>query len=88
MTANPVALRPVAPAPTQTRTAPHNLEAEQALLAAILSNNLDKKDTFGRRDHQLSFHQKPCRILNNFLSYEEYIAMLLFYSLLSRALYY
>ncbi|MBI3420051.1 MAG: replicative DNA helicase [Proteobacteria bacterium] len=54
MTANPIALRPVPPAPATTpRTPPHNLDAEQALLAAILSNNLayEKVGEFLRPDH-------------------------------------
>ncbi len=54
MTSNPVALRPSAPVPaTPARTPPHNLDAEQALLAAILSNNLayEKVGEFLRPDH-------------------------------------
>ncbi|HVY13007.1 MAG TPA: DnaB-like helicase C-terminal domain-containing protein, partial [Alphaproteobacteria bacterium] len=53
MANNPVALRPNAPAPVAPRTPPHNLDAEQALLAAILTNNLayEKVGEFLRPEH-------------------------------------
>jgi replicative DNA helicase len=55
MANNPIALRPVAstPATINPRTPPHNLDAEQALIAAILTNNLayEKVGEFLRPDH-------------------------------------
>jgi replicative DNA helicase len=53
MTANPIALRPVTPASITPRTPPHNPDAEQALLASILTNNLayEKVGEFLRAEH-------------------------------------
>ena len=61
MSANPL-LRPSNPAPTPRafRTAPHNLEAEQALLGAILVNNeaCDRVSAFLTPEH--FFEARPC----------------------------
>src|SRR6185369_16463508 len=55
MANNPIALRAAVsvPAAINPRTPPHNLDAEQALIAAILTNNLayEKVSEFLRPEH-------------------------------------
>jgi replicative DNA helicase len=53
MSANPLALRPVPSPANPARIPPHNLEAEQALLSSILSNNLayERVGEFLRAEH-------------------------------------